>query len=165
MNFVVLKLTLEILSMKISKHTYIYGRYLFPTFYLITNGIFDCFKTSQFTTQILNNPLSNVFNVTYRQLCNICSLRLRIPLKDLCCKHVGVCVCVCVLCFFFFWFFFFVVVVVFCCCCCVFFCLFVCFFICLCFFFFFFFLFSYKHIKSYLSLDHCDAKSLISTIF
>ena len=52
MNFVVLKLTLEILSMKISKHTYIYGRYLFPTFYLITNGIFDCFKTSQFTTQI-----------------------------------------------------------------------------------------------------------------
>ena len=67
MKFVLLKLTLEILSMNISEHAYICGRCLFPSFYLMTNNSFECFKRPHFTTQNLNNPMSNALIKTYRQ--------------------------------------------------------------------------------------------------
>ena len=51
------KLTLEILTMLVSKHAYICGRCLFPTFYLMTSNISECFKLPHFTTQNLNNPM------------------------------------------------------------------------------------------------------------
>ena len=73
-------LSIEVLSKR--------GRCLFPTFYLMTNSIFEYFKLPHFTTQNLNNPVSNAFIITYRQFWNIFSLRLLIPLQDLYCKYV-----------------------------------------------------------------------------
>ena len=69
MKLVLCKLALESLTMQISKHAYMYicGRCLFPTFYLMTNNIFECFKLPHFTTQNLNNPVCNAFIIAYRQ--------------------------------------------------------------------------------------------------
>ena len=41
------------ITIEISKHAYICGRCLFPTFYLMTNNIFECFQLAHFTTQNL----------------------------------------------------------------------------------------------------------------
>ena len=67
MKLVLLKSTLEILTTQISKQSF-YGRCFFPTFYLMTNNIFESFKMPHFTTQNLNNPASNDFVVLKRVL-------------------------------------------------------------------------------------------------